>query len=209
MRRSALLFLALFAFIPRPIRARGSAAEMRRLCKKHKLKCPIPMTGTAPGDDAPPRAAGVEPAAMRGATAAHNRARASVQPPAPVPLPKLIWDNDLQRLAQHWADRCVFEHSHGATGENLFAGTADHYEPAFVVDDWVSEKKDYHFAGNSCDGACGHYTQVVWANSRRVGCAMQTCTKHSPFGASTGAWQLWVCEYDPPGNYVGQWPYGH
>ena len=146
---------------------------------------------------------------MRGATDAHNRARAAVEPAAPAPLQKLRWDCDLRATAQRWADRCEFKHSHGATGENLFAGTADHYEPSAVVEDWVSEKKDYRLAGNSCSGVCGHYTQVVWANTRRVGCAMQTCTSHSPFGASYGAWQLWVCEYDPPGNYVGQRPYGN
>jgi pathogenesis-related protein 1 len=44
---------------------------------------------------------------------------------------------------------------------------------------------------------CGHYTQIVWRNTKAVGCAV----------GGKGAREVWVCDYDPPGNYVGQRPY--
>jgi hypothetical protein len=73
-----------------------------------------------------------------------------------------------------------------------------------VVDAWVSEQSDYDYAADSCRGTCGHYTQVVWRETTGVGCAAQTCTSGSPLGS--GGWQLWVCDYTPPGNSGGR-PY--
>ena len=53
---------------------------------------------------------------------------------------------------------------------------------------------------------CGHYTQLVWRNSTLLGCAYARCTSNSPFqGVPT--WDFWVCDYSPPGNWVGQRPY--
>jgi len=69
----------------------------------------------------------------------------------------------------------------------------------------VSEKANYNYSANSCSATCGHYTQVVWRNSLRLGCGVKNCTTGSPFGG--GAWQFWVCNYDPPGNISGQRPY--
>jgi hypothetical protein len=40
-----------------------------------------------------------------------------------------------------------------------------------------------------------------------VGCARRTCTTGSPFSGGTGEWTFWVCDYDPPGNWVGERPY--
>lgn len=41
--------------------------------------------------------------------------------------------------------------------------------------------------------ACGHYTQVVWRDSERLGCGVGDCT---------GGGEIWVCNYDPPGNVI-------
>ncbi|CAB4290778.1 unnamed protein product [Prunus armeniaca] len=69
-----------------------------------------------------------------------------------------------------------------------------------AVDMWLVEKADYNYDSNSCaDGkVCGHYTQVVWRNTARVGCAKVRCNSGGTFIG---------CNYDPPGNYVGQKPY--
>ncbi|MEZ4227182.1 MAG: CAP domain-containing protein [Polyangiaceae bacterium] len=147
---------------------------------------------------------GSEPAEMSGITAAHNAARANVNPPAPSALAPLAWSADLAKVAQAYAAKCQFQHSQGPYGENLYAST-NASTPQAVVGAWVSEVSDYDYASNSCSKACGHYTQVVWANTARLGCAKQTCTQNSPFGG--GSWELWVCNYDPPGNYIGQKPY--
>jgi len=143
-------------------------------------------------------------AALNGITRLHNQAREQVSPAPGTPLPALNWSGTLASAAQSWADGCKFGHSNSAYGENIYAtsGTAT---PADVVGSWVSEKAKYNYASNTCSGTCGHYTQVVWANSISLGCGVKTCTQGSPFGSPS--WQLWVCNYDPPGNYNGQKPY--
>jgi hypothetical protein len=40
----------------------------------------------------------------------------------------------------------------------------------------------------------------------RLGCGVASCTENSPFGDG-GSWQIWVCNYDPSGNYLGERPY--
>lgn len=142
--------------------------------------------------------------------AAHNAQRAAVMPAPSTALPEVTWSATVAATAQAWADRCNFQHNAASGyGENLFAsaggGAPD--TPTEVVADWVSEKADYTYSTNTCAAgkACGHYTQVVWRSSVRIGCAQKTCTTGSPFGS--GTWSFILCNYDPPGNFVGQKPY--
>jgi pathogenesis-related protein 1 len=154
----------------------------------------------------------------------HNAARAGTLvgvtvSPAPTPaLPSLTWSASAETVAQAWANRCVYEHNPGrnadgiSRGENIAAtapgGRAD-ATPAYVVGLWAGEWPDYTYATNSCapGKVCGHYTQVVWRGTTRVGCAKATCTVNSPFGASFPTWDFFVCDYEPPGNFFGQRPY--
>ncbi|MCC6645272.1 MAG: serine protease [Polyangiaceae bacterium] len=148
---------------------------------------------------------------LHGIVAAHNQARASVSPPAPSPLPELSWDEGVAAAAAAWADGCEFAHDPklGALkqGQNIYASSGSTPTPEKVVGSWVSEVASYDYATNKCAQGkqCGHYTQVVWAKSTGLGCAQKTCTTNSPFGG--GKWDLWVCNYSPPGNYSGQKPY--
>ncbi len=66
----------------------------------------------------------------------------------------------------------------------------------------MSEKQYYHHDTNSCDSGrvCGHYTQVVWRNTTKVGCAVYTCAGLQ-YGATV------VCNYGPGGNTSGRRPY--
>ena len=82
-------------------------------------------------------------------------------------------------------------------GENLFEITGAVSTSAEVVDQWASESKDYQYGSNSCRGVCGHYTQMVWRGTKRLGCA----------AARRGKTEVWVCNYDPPGNWIGNRPY--
>jgi hypothetical protein len=146
-----------------------------------------------------------EPTALRGITAAHNAARAEAASEAGKSIPPLAWSPPLAEAAQAWAHQCRFQHSKKGYGENLFASSGQ-APPEEAVRSWVSEKKFYDEARNRCRGGeCRHYTQVMWAHTMRVGCAVARCSGHSPFGR--GAWQFLVCEYDPPGNYIGERPY--
>jgi hypothetical protein len=148
-------------------------------------------------------------ALLNGITAAHNAARAAVMPMPTTPMPALTWSSTVAATAQAWANNCQWMHSTSSYGENIFADTGQSNAQA-VVADWVSEKQFYTYSTNTCQAgkSCGHYTQVVWAKSLRLGCAVKQCTTGSPFGAFNGGrWTFWVCNYDPPGNFTGQKPY--
>lgn len=130
--------------------------------------------------------------------------------PAATDMVKLVWDDDLAAGAKEWADACVFEHDSGFFGENLFASASsadnvDNIEELISgVQNWYDEHENYTYDSNSCSGVCGHYTQVVWAMSEKLGCGYAECTGEI-FGF---AYEVFlVCRYDPPGNFVGQAPY--
>ncbi|GLT27525.1 hypothetical protein SLA2020_025120 [Shorea laevis] len=128
---------------------------------------------------------------------AHNAARAAV---GVVPM---TWNSTVATYArdylnQHIGD-CEMVHSSGPYGENLAWGSAD-LSGTYAVKMWVDEKADYDYNSNSCapNAVCGHYTQVVWRNSVRLGCAKVKCNNGGT---------LISCNYDPPGNYIGERPY--
>lgn len=128
--------------------------------------------------------------------ASHNAVRARVGT-AP-----LRWSDTLASFAQQWANQLIqngqFAHSHNPKyGENLYEISGGAATPASVVKTWAEEVHDYDYGTNTCRGVCGHYTQVVWRDTSKVGCAV----------ARTEAREVWVCEYDPPGNWVGRKPY--
>ena len=137
--------------------------------------------------------------------AAHNAERSRLG------IPALDWDKDLAADARVWADELAatgrFEHSPDdpgkpLQGENLWAGTPLAYAPEAMVGLWRAERSDYRpgiFPNNSRSGdveKVGHYTQLIWRNSRRVGCA-------SAVGRDE---EFLVCRYSEAGNITGQRP---
>ena len=146
--------------------------------------------------------------------ATHNEWRAKVGV-----TQKLGYSKSLEASAQAWADvlkksnRCRMRHSKsdGSYGENLYWASAVNWSdgrkelqkvtPRHVVDSWGSEKADYNYNKNSCvpGKVCGHYTQVVWRTTTAVGCAMAVCNDDKT--------QIWVCQYKPAGNWIGERPY--
>lgn len=149
-----------------------------------------------------------ETGSVEGFTAAHNAIRAQYS------LPDLSWDDSLAAYAHVWGtdlvekNNCTMEHRpqdnsspcNQVHGENLAWNSGYQETPKGVTDRWASEVSDYNYDDNSCVAGkmCGHYTQVVWRDTLRVGCAMIACP---------GSAEMWVCNYDPPGNWVGQKPY--
>jgi pathogenesis-related protein 1 len=128
--------------------------------------------------------------------AAHNFVRATLK------LPPLTWSDKLALRAQDWAATLLargelFHRPKSPYGENIFdiAGASASAEQ--VVEAWASESRDYDYKSNKCRKVCGHYTQLVWAATKQVGCGV----------ARNARREVWVCNYDPPGNYVGQRPY--
>jgi pathogenesis-related protein 1 len=135
----------------------------------------------------------------------HNGARAEVG------ARKLSWNATLAAYARRHAERrrldgCKMAHSRGPYGENVFWGSAGRrWTAADAVKSWVDERSDYDCARNACKRkrVCGHYTQVVWARTKRLGCASVTCDDDDGGGGGTFV----VCSYDPPGNVRGEAPY--
>jgi uncharacterized protein YkwD len=128
--------------------------------------------------------------------AAHNMARAKVG------SPPLVWSDKLAQAAQRWADHLMatrrFEpQANSPYGENLFLVAGGTMAPTEVVRAWLAEARDYDRYTNRCIGVCGHFTQAIWRTTREVGCGT----------AFDGYRQIWVCEYDPPGNIAGMSPY--
>eukprot|EP00117_Sycon_ciliatum_P016217 scpid52422/ scgid15743/ Peptidase inhibitor 16; Cysteine-rich protease inhibitor len=155
---------------------------------------------------------------------AHNTARRDVQPPPCKPLPEMSWDSTLARVAQDYADKCRWAHNpdpasdaggeFSSVGENLFISTSIKPDFESAVKAWVSEKVDYDYDTNSCrpGKVCGHYTQVVWDSSVKVGCGAAACdaqdTYQFPFDSAVFSKALIVvCNYAPAGNFINQRPY--
>jgi uncharacterized protein YkwD len=147
----------------------------------------------------------------------HNTVR------VPLGLTPLRWSTSLANYAQQWAfhqastQNCTMQHRphqdgvfKQVHGENLFWASPKRWSDGKlelqtisiteVIKAWTDEVVDYNYANNSCrlGTQCGHYTQVVWQNTQKVGCAVAICPNKS---------QLWVCNYDPAGNYIGVRPY--
>ena len=133
--------------------------------------------------------------------ALHNSARDDAR------LPRLAWSEDMAEAADGWARRLAREgrlhHSdwkdRKGTGENLWIGTAGYFGPEEMIGAFTGEKKDFRrgtFPDVSATGQwedVGHYTQIIWPSTTRVGCAM----------ARANGNDVLVCRYSPAGNYFG------
>ncbi|XP_060087503.1 peptidase inhibitor 16 [Heteronotia binoei] len=137
----------------------------------------------------------------------HNQYRSKVSPPAADML-KMSWDPELETFAKDYATKCIWEHNkeRGWRGENLFAMTGD-LTVKTAVEDWYNEYQHYNMTTLTCaEGEmCGHYTQVVWASSKRVGCGTEFCKTLEVLNETD--MHLLVCNYEPPGNVKGRKPY--
>lgn len=145
----------------------------------------------------------------------HNRFRSEVDPPASNML-YMTWDPDLAKTAKGWAKKCLFKHNiylkergkahprFRAAGENLWAGSISAFTVKGAITSWYNEVRFYTYDTNGCSKVCGHYTQVVWATSYKVGCAVHFCPKLTYTTIRNAA--HFVCNYGPPGNYPGR-PY--
>ncbi len=143
-----------------------------------------PPTGAAPASDA-----------LGGIVASHNMRRARH---CAVPL---RWSAEVAAVAQRWANGlaargCVMQHSSGKYGENLamiMGGTLSAEEVAAM---WYDEVALYDFAKPGFSMAAGHFTQLVWRGTSMIGCGKASC----------GNGEIWVCNYEGPGNWEGAFP---
>ena len=123
-------------------------------------------------------------------------------------LPALTWDASLASAAEGYAREMaatgVYRHDptpgrRRTMGENLFRGTKGAYSYSEMVGYWRAEVRYFRpglfpnvsTSGNWAD--VGHYTQMIWPSTTRVGCGVASNSRHDYL----------VCRYSPPGNKDG------
>ena len=133
--------------------------------------------------------------------AIHNQARAFAG------VGPIVWDRQLAMDADSYAEELArtgrWGHSSSTSrpgqGENLWMGTRGAFSVDQMVGAWASEARIFRRGafpsvsrtGNWKDVA--HYTQMIWARSTRVGCAVRSSSRHDYL----------VCRYSPAGNVMG------
>lgn len=121
---------------------------------------------------------------------AHNKWRALHH------APKLVWDDKLANYAENHARYCVFKHSSSPYGENLAAG---YHSIDDAIEAWYEEREDYSYTRPGFSSATGHFTQLVWKGTTKLGCSYVTCN-----GKNRTPGKYLVCEYSPAGNVLSR-----
>ncbi len=156
----------------------------------------------APATLSPPRQARAVEALQQVILDVHSRARARVG------LPPLAWNDDLAAAARNHAAtlarvgalRHAERQSGEPQGENLWAGTRGAYAYREMVAAWAEEAADFinapapRFSRTGQWQDVGHYAQIIWRDTREVGCAV----------ASDPREDYLVCRYRPAGNVIGK-----
>ncbi|XP_067940475.1 cysteine-rich venom protein pseudechetoxin-like [Watersipora subatra] len=120
-------------------------------------------------------------------------------------MQKMVWDDEIASIAQRWADNCKNSHDEYraipgrfSVGQNLAWGYKT-WDGAMQA--WYDEVDDFTYGSESANrfSAVGHYTQMVWASSAKIGCGYAYCTNLNA--------EFYVCNYGPAGNYDWWIPY--
>ncbi|XP_064189188.1 cysteine-rich secretory protein LCCL domain-containing 1 [Anguilla rostrata] len=152
----------------------------------------------------------------------HNKLRGQVYPQASN-MEYMVWDTELERSAEAWAETCLWEHGPEGLlphiGQNLGVHYGRYRPPTSHVQSWYNEVKYYSYPYPQecnphcpfrCSGPiCTHYTQLVWATSSRIGCAVNLCYNMDVWGHVLPKAIYLVCNYSPKGNWWGHSPYKH
>ena len=113
----------------------------------------------------------------------------------------LKWSDELAYGAQKWAQKIARENdlAHASKEQRKLKGentcrVSRHYTVADVVRVWYREVKEYDFGSPAFSLETGHFTQVVWKATRRVGVGKSE--------SADGKLTYIVARYDPPGNVL-------
>ncbi|XP_053458673.1 cysteine-rich secretory protein 2-like [Nycticebus coucang] len=142
---------------------------------------------------------------QRDIVAKHNELRRAVSPPASNML-KMEWNAEAATNAQKWANKCTLEHSNPEErktttkcGENLYM-SSDPTTWSSAIQNWYDESQDFEYGVGQKypNRAVGHYTQLVWYSSFRVGCGIAYCPNQESLK------YYYVCHYCPAGNNLSK-----
>lgn len=106
---------------------------------------------------------------------------------------------EAKKRAQRIAELDIMSHdgSKKGLGENIFyAKGYPNIDCDMAVRSWYSEVKEVDFDKQVYPGSTGHFTQVVWKNTKSVGCGKAVSSSQKVYI---------VCEYFPAGNYRNQY----
>ncbi len=116
-------------------------------------------------------------------------------------VPTLKYDEFLTSFSEarafKIAENSKLEHEVSPYGENLFC-CSNFEDIVKCVDSWMSEAIVYKETENNWNQGAGHFSQVIWEDSKKIGIGM-AIMKNGMF--------VVVCNYDPPGNIIGNRPY--
>ncbi|XP_072340076.1 GLIPR1-like protein 1 [Scyliorhinus torazame] len=147
----------------------------------------------------------------------HNRHRSAVNPGASN-MHFMSWDAGLAKTAKAWSKTCSsaknphLERGDGhpsfdTVGENSYiaSGTISIVD---AIQSWNDEGTHFDFANNLCAKkyVCKHYTQLVWGETYKLGCAANHCSKGIN-GSKIKDGAIFVCNYSPSGNVEELTPY--
>ena len=116
---------------------------------------------------------------------------------------KLELNSELNNIAQLYANECAeiqsSEHSpklykNDFIGENIFEISTDdelNIDIEDICNKWYSEKKEYDFNSNKYQTYTGHFTQMIWKDSKEVGFGYKKTKKGKSY---------FVAIYYPEGN---------
>ncbi|KAH7955504.1 CRISP/Allergen/PR-1 [Rhipicephalus sanguineus] len=216
------LFLVLTAWM-------SASTPVLAVCRPEYRKRPTHTACQRPAPWCKVNASGVDAAERTLILKLHNDYRSQVAQgrlpgfPAAADMQELLWDDEMADVAQALASLCVppggrLEHDKvedrfttrfKTTGQNLGLQFSSHpvtgpdWKP--VVDGWFNEYVDYPpnfvagFPRNPTRKPTGHFTQVIWAKSRYVGCGY---AYYIATGTALPHMRKYTCNYYDGGNVV-------
>lgn len=109
--------------------------------------------------------------------------------------PNLTYSLTIEQSAQSWATYLAktgkFEHSPGSYGENVAIVYDKRNACIKATDLWYEEVETFNFSSNMFSS--GHFTQLVWKNTREIGVGISMNDKYTYV----------VMQFQPAGNYPG------
>lgn len=146
-------------------------------------------------------------------------------------IEEIVWDDEIARIAQRWADQCPSASSnphdqvrsikgyphHGFCGQNVYFKSSSNAIQAVTiaeaVDSWFHEIDDFdpeeitHFGkDNNSTGEVDHLTALIWHSTNAAGCGYVVWEDESnpEFPPGLKYHEVIVCNYCPGGNFLGE-----
>lgn len=119
-------------------------------------------------------------------------------------IQELKLNNDLCTMAQKYAEKCANSknieffydlYNNDIIGQNISLIENKSLNVAEICQKWYSEKKDYNFSSNKYIKGTGHFTQLIWKNTKEVGFGYKEDDNGNIY---------FVANYYPAGNIFNQ-----